>query len=319
MSAPIQPTQPTQSDEDLSDLKSSMPPWARKRPLPAEAQPQSEQPSDVANEALRRRFALEPDVVPHPPIEMMRAKPLRWIASLGLVCLAAGNPAFYITALPVTDPHSPTSNTGDRGNAVSGFPTAPSNDNFNVAAANIGGRGNAVLGFPTAPSNDNFNVVATRLVVEGGQATANAPLTLGGSSGGETVYLSMPLVVKLEWAPKTEQATLEPRPVVAPPPRPPQVQLDQDEIDWLMKRGHQMLQSGDIPPARLLLRRAALAGSGRAALELGGTYDPEVLREIGTQGFAPDPALAREWYQKASELGSSEATRRLEGLVQSQP
>ena len=278
----------------------------------------SQQPSDVATEALRRRFALEPDAVPHPPIAMMRARPLRWIASLGLICLAAGLWAFYIALPSVTDPHSPKSNTGDRG--IAGFPIAASNDSFNVAAANIGGRGNAVLALPTAPSNDNFNVVATRLVVEGGQATANVPLTVGGSSGGETVYLSMPLVVKLEWAPKTEQATLEPRPVVAPPPPgPAQLQLDQEEIDWLIKRGHQILSSGDIPPARLMLRRAALAGSGRAALELGGTYDPMVLREIGVQGFAPDPALAREWYQKASDLGSSEATRQLEGLEQAQP
>ena len=51
---------------------------------------------------------------------------------------------------------------------------------------------------------------------------------------------------------------------------------------------------------------------------LGGTYDPEVLREIGVLGFAPNPAKAREWYQKALELGASEASRRLDRLAQAQ-
>ena len=38
----------------------------------------------------------------------------------------------------------------------------------------------------------------------------------------------------------------------------------------------------------------------QAALILGGTYDPDVLREIGVLGFASNPAMAREWYQKAA-------------------
>jgi hypothetical protein len=137
-------------------------------------------------------------------------------------------------------------------------------------------------------------------------------------------------VVRLEWVPKAEQKieqkTIEqaksepapapaPRPVVAAPPRP---QLDQDEIDRLIKRGQQLLSAGDIAPARLMLQRAATAGSAQAALMLGGTYDPVVLRELGVLGFAPNPATAREWYQKALELGANEASRRLERLAQTQ-
>ncbi len=55
----------------------------------------------------------------------------------------------------------------------------------------------------------------------------------------------------------------------------------QEEIGRLIQRGQQLLQSGDIAPARLMLQRAAHGGSAQAALVLGGTYDPEVLREIG--------------------------------------
>jgi hypothetical protein len=141
-------------------------------------------------------------------------------------------------------------------------------------------------------------------------------------------------VVKLEWIPKVErqkaeqqkqqqqqqqqrpeQTAVTPRPVVAAPPRP---QLDQEEIGRLIKRGQQLLASGDIAPARLLLQRAAVGGSAEAALILGGTYDPQVLREIGVLGFAPNPAMAREWYQKALELGATEASRRLDRLAQAQ-
>jgi hypothetical protein len=135
-------------------------------------------------------------------------------------------------------------------------------------------------------------------------------------------------VVKLEWIPKVErqkaeqqqqqqqrpeQTTAAPRSVVAAPPRP---KLDEEEVGRLIKRGQQLLASGDIAPARLLLQRAANGGSAEAALILGGTYDPDVLRELGVLGFAPNPAMAREWYQKALELGANEATRRLDRLAQ---
>ena len=136
-------------------------------------------------------------------------------------------------------------------------------------------------------------------------------------------------VVKLKWIPKVDRQKAEqqqqqqqqrtradaaaPRPVVAAPPQP---KLDQEEVGRLIKRGQQLLASGDIAPARLLLQRAADGGSAEAALILGGTYDPDVLREIGVLGFAPNPAMAREWYQKALELGANEASRRLDRLAQ---
>jgi TPR repeat protein len=84
----------------------------------------------------------------------------------------------------------------------------------------------------------------------------------------------------------------------------------------------------------LELERAALAGSASAALELGATYDPVIL---AAQGSRPplaavrvmaedrkqsydertdaDIEKARFWYQKARDLGSSEAQARLERLA----
>ena len=91
--------------------------------------------------------------------------------------------------------------------------------------------------------------------------------------------------------------------------------IDDDELALLMKRGQGLIETGDLSGARLLLKRAAEAGSARAAFALGATYDPLVLKEIGVVGFASDVAMARTWYEKAKEMGSREAPRRLELLA----
>lgn len=90
--------------------------------------------------------------------------------------------------------------------------------------------------------------------------------------------------------------------------------LDAAEIERLVKRGEDYLAQGDIAAARLLLGRAAEARDARAALSLGATYDPAVLRKLHVLGFKPDVAQARAWYEKASGYGSSEAAARLAGL-----
>jgi hypothetical protein len=269
--------------------------------------------------------------------------------------MAAGIAAFGVTAMSVSDFYLPVANKTDRFTADLGL---------------------------SPQLTDNLEIAPARLIVEGGRATTNEPLSLGvtvkDSSGGETVVLSgletgtrltagTPLgskgwrisandigsvlayapanyigamyaavnlhaannalldtrVAKFEWIAKSEakpEANSEqapppatPAPQVAAAPRP---QLDPEEINRLVSRGQQLLQSGDIAPARLMLQRAAMAGSAQAALILGGTYDPDVLREAGVLGFAANPEKAREWYQKALELGAAEASRRLDRLAQ---
>lgn len=112
-------------------------------------------------------------------------------------------------------------------------------------------------------------------------------------------------------------------PVLAPPapaPAPPSAALvsglDDDEIATLLKRGQDFVQTGDFASARLLLRRAAEAGSADAALALGATYDPGIIRQRGVIGIEPDAARARSWYQRAAELGSTAATGQLANLEQ---
>jgi hypothetical protein len=92
--------------------------------------------------------------------------------------------------------------------------------------------------------------------------------------------------------------------------------LDADEIASLVNRGTDSLKSGDVSSARLLLRRAAEAGSASAALMLGTTFDPLALRQLGAIGVVPDVVQARQWYEKAAELGSDAASQRLAKLEQ---
>jgi len=63
--------------------------------------------------------------------------------------------------------------------------------------------------------------------------------------------------------------------------------------------------------------RAAESGDAQAALALGGTFDPLVLKSLGAVGVAADLAKARSWYQKAAEFGSRDAPQRLNQIAQS--
>ena len=87
--------------------------------------------------------------------------------------------------------------------------------------------------------------------------------------------------------------------------------IDPDELAALLKRAKSLLAIGDITSARLLLERAADAQEAEAALMLAGTYDPQVLGSQDLRSVTPDPAAARLWYQKAAQLGSADARRRL--------
>src|SRR3984893_3726063 len=116
-----------------------------------------------------------------------------------------------------------------------------------------------------------------------------------------------------------------PQPTAAPPSNdagvapPVSLSLASDEIAMLLKRGKDAFSTGDLAAARLLLRRAAEAGSAEAALALGATFDPLVLRRLGAIRDAADAAHARQWYQKAVALGSPTASPPLAPLQAARP
>jgi len=124
--------------------------------------------------------------------------------------------------------------------------------------------------------------------------------------------------LQLEWsgasAPApTVSSESAPAPIVSA--KPPQRHLEASEITLLMRRGTELMASGDIVAARMMFQPAAEAGEASAAFALAETYDPLVLEKLATTGIKSDIALAHQWYEKARELGSTAAPGRLVGVT----
>jgi len=100
----------------------------------------------------------------------------------------------------------------------------------------------------------------------------------------------------------------------APAPVPQARRMSADDLATLMQRAKGFLATGDLMSARLLLERAADAQEADAALMLAQTYDPDVLGAADVRNTVAEPAKARAWYQKAAQLGSADAQRRLAQL-----
>jgi hypothetical protein len=117
--------------------------------------------------------------------------------------------------------------------------------------------------------------------------------------------------------PPSSLAPLSPTPPQSPPPILPSSRSN--EVSGLIERARALIAGGDINSARLVLRRAYESHDPRAALELGGTYDPLVLRRLNISAinFYADAAQARDWYRRAAELGSAEAAQRMRDLAPS--
>jgi hypothetical protein len=111
-------------------------------------------------------------------------------------------------------------------------------------------------------------------------------------------------------------ATASPFPpaLAAAPAAPQGRRMAPDELAGLMQRAKGFLATGDFMSARLLLERAADGQEADAALLLAQTYDPDLLGTSDVRNITPEPAKARAWYQKAAQLGSADAQRRLAQL-----
>jgi hypothetical protein len=93
---------------------------------------------------------------------------------------------------------------------------------------------------------------------------------------------------------------------VAPPPGPRALEL--------FARGQQAELRGDVSGARRFYTSAAAQGHAEAARNLGRLYDPAYLKQAAVGGIDPDPALARQWYERAVAMGDSAAGPLLEAL-----
>jgi hypothetical protein len=146
------------------------------------------------------------------------------------------------------------------------------------------------------------------------QSTMHAEGSIAGNAGSDTAQPnrgpdSLALSAKTI-APSGETTTASSLAASGPDGR----RLSDTEILALIHRGDSLFALGDIASARLFYERAARAGSGQAALRLGGTFDSSFLLRAGFSGIRGDVALASRWYQLALELGAADA----ETLLRSQ-
>jgi hypothetical protein len=180
--------------------------------------------------------------------------------------------------VPYAAPESDTAGVSDRSNGARSSSAAP-----------------IVIGATTAAVVSSMIVVGLLLWTQGkeGGTTDAGPQRLNFVAPADTD------------APALERAAPVVNPDASPAP----------DTQTLLQRADQQIRNGRLSQARALLEEAAKLGSGVAALTLGAMYDPKRVAEFGNLGVRADPTLARAWYERAKDLGVSEANERLAELA----
>jgi hypothetical protein len=313
--------------------------WKRKkRPVVFEG--------DAALRELRSRLASAPDQAPEPPMYQVKTPIFAAVVRLvGVMILAAvGALGFlWITSPRGVPPQQVASKGGStdigsvsyRGFAVQPGPPSAAEAARRAPDAPPGGS-------PWAAANYNVTdgVVDTPAATLAPRAPASrTTMPSPAAPAPAATAPTPPLVVPPPADAAPMPPPVAPTPVAAPPPAasaptpkaPPAIAApisapppptstvaspDRDEVATLLARARTYLATGDVAAARVVLRRAAERDDPQAALALGGTYDPIVLKRLGIVNLRADPTQAREWYRRAVQLGSADASLRLEQLVQ---
>ncbi len=333
---------PIHQVEDLDPALRYAPRWARDRVVQMAAQPfappalrserraRPEFSGDRAMLELQRQLVLDPDAIPEPIADDARVLgpiALRLSAVIGLAALIA----WGVVSLP---------GIKKAGEAMSPDVKAPAivlNPVKLVQVQAADSAPQASEGFvamndpappapPVPPVNLPIHASVPTLPVEPSRVTP-PPSQAAPSPAAPAPANAEPTPSQSASAPPNAGPTPSPAAPAPshPAPAPSQaddtagtLHLDGAEIAATVKRGKDLFMTGDIVSARLLLRRAAAAGSAEAALALGATFDPLVIRRIGAVGMPPDIAQARQWYKRAADLGSAAATGQLAKLEQAQ-
>ncbi len=251
---------------------------------------------DVALRELRARPLLDPDTVPEPPVVGSRKSSYSLLGRLVGAGVLAGLAALFMVGT------APGSLRGGAGTAEDG--TQPFWSRLFGASVV-----REALTPPKAIAERRTEPVTDRPVPMMERFAAATPV-----AEPPAVAAQQPQA-QVQAQAQAVEPPAQPAPAAPPVFSPPVRTLDRDEIAALYRRGEQLIQQGDIAAARLMFARAAEVGDARSALALGASYDPDVLRKLGVLGVAADPALAREWYSKASSFGSREAAQRIELLA----
>src|SRR5712671_1100021 len=271
---------------------SQLPPVAGLRP-PASGR-------DNYIDGFRLPRSLGPTYVPPPPLREKGTNHLGLALRIAIACAIAAPAAYYLAA------GGPPSKS-DRGPKLSSAATRPADlPPMPAVSPAVATQTLPVQASPPSPVPQPALAPAPQ--VPAAQMQASQPLvrptdmrpdTAAPPSQGAPAGVSIASVIPA--AP----------PAASKPVRP----ADAEAVKLLLTQGEQFVNAGDLVTARLLFRRAVEAGDAEGALALGATYDPGVLAKLGVRGIAADIEQARGWYEKARDLGSAEASRRLRILA----
>jgi hypothetical protein len=282
---------------------------------------------DTALKELRTRLATAPggDQAPEPPLAPPKGPIFASVVRLmGVMVLAAAGALGFLW---ITSPHgSRTAIQETTLVSLRNFEPQTRSAPSSASTAKPAPVAQNVVADPApapSPTADKPWAVAnyTNDATEKAMAPAGLSPRMAGPPRGPVVnrvVISPPV----QPAPAAVAAPAPPPPAPVPAPTPvvaaptPAPSADRDEIAALVMRARTYLAAGDVAAARLVLRRAAEREDPQAALALGGTYDPTVLKRLGIISFHADPSQARDWYRRAAALGSADASLRLEQLVQ---
>ena len=326
---------PIRQDGNVDPVLRYAPPRAREqgRAPPEAAAPSARPPSlprtdtaefggDRAIVEMRQRVALEPDWLPEPPQDAPPRRDLWPLALQASIALAvAAGAAWVVVSVPQVTQLGrlivPTTSSEARiwTNSRSAVPPSAAISPGavrSVAISPIAAKAPASL-----PQSADAEPPMRDAI---GQPDGSAPTPA--ASAIDAANVRPPADLETALAERARRvSTREPAAATSRATTPEFVtrQIDRDELASMLRRAGDFIKSGDLSSARLLLRRAAEAGSEEAALTLAGTFDPNVLAARGFQDGAADIALARQWYERAAQFGSSEAPRRLRQLANISP
>jgi hypothetical protein len=153
---------------------------------------------------------------------------------------------------------------------------------------------------------DGAVLLETKTALSVAQAAAPVRERSAGPPGGAAMLRAG---VPVELAPSRQE------PTAATPPLVPRSQpQDRERAMRLLVKGNEQLEEGNVSAARLFFERAADAGLAEGAMALAATFDAAELGRRNVRGIKPDSKLARQWYERARQLGAGDAEDRIRRL-----
>jgi hypothetical protein len=271
--------------------------------------------------------ALDPELVPEPPAGASTVWPT--MLRLGIVCAIAAIVAAAVVLLfnPKQNVHHTAQVNAQPSSLTADNRTLPLVDSVRIVPA-LADAGSPIASTPPP----QIPPAQAPVAAPPPQAIASLPPPNQSSGNVETPpalnepvanqpAVNQPAISPVEANSAASQAPSKVQTAAVPPsppasssiakqsaPRPP-VALDDSEIAMLIKRGNSLLKDGDFTAARLLFERGADAGSAEAALALGSTYDPLVIkaawRPHGKAGRRERPKMVPDCCRKG--LGRRQA------------